>query len=100
VGDNKFLDELTEKLIEAEDWPRLKKLWGSVMSKRRKLYNQMTDIMREDRGAIPLKDFNNAKALLLSTLSRLLTMSEKHGASDEISIYSKMVERIRKGMKA
>jgi hypothetical protein len=75
VGDNKFLDELTEKLNEAEDWPRLKKLWGSVMLKRRKLYNQMNDIMREDQGAIPLKDFNNAKGLLLTTLNRLLTMA-------------------------
>jgi hypothetical protein len=100
VGDNKFLVELTEKLIEAEDWPRLKKLWGSVMSKRRKLYNQMNDIMREDQGKIPLKDFNNAKGLLLTTLNRLLTMAERYGASEEIAIYSKMVERVRKGMKA
>ena len=100
VGDNKFLDELTEKLNEAKDWPRLKKLWGSVMSKRRKLYNQMTDIMRKDQGAIPLKDFNNAKRLLLATLNRLLAMAEKYGASDEIAIYSKMVERVGKGRKA
>lgn len=100
VGDNKFLDELTEKLNEAEDWPRLKKLWGSVMSKRRKLYNQMTDIMRKDQKEIPLKDFNKAKGLLLATLNCLIAMAEKYGASDEISIYSKMVERVGKGMKA
>ena len=100
VGDNKFLDELTETLIEAEDWPRLKKLWGSVMSKRRRLYNQMTEIMREEQGAIPLKDFNNTKGLLLTTLNRLLDMAEKYSGSDEIAIYSKMVEKVRKGMKA
>jgi hypothetical protein len=56
--------------------------------------------MKKNQGAIPLEDFNNAKGLLLTTLNRFLAMAEKYGASDEISIYSKMVERVGKGMKA
>jgi hypothetical protein len=76
VGDNKFLDELTKKLTEAEDWPRLKKLWVSVLSKRRKLYNQMIDIMRIDQKAIPLNHCDNVKGILLATLNRLLSMAE------------------------
>jgi hypothetical protein len=99
VGYNEFLLGLTEALAERRDWPRLKHLWGGVIAKRRKLYNDARRIVRQRPAGLPPDTVQQIRDRLLDTLRRVRAISDELGTPEDSEAYSQMIEKVTAGRK-
>ncbi len=99
VGYNEFLLSLTEALAERRDWPRLKVLWGGVIAKRRKLYNDARKIVRQRPAGLPPDTVQQIRDRLVETLRRVRAISDEFGTPEDSGTYSRMIEKVTAGRK-
>ena len=90
---------LTDALIQERDWVLLKRLWGGVISKRRKLYNDARRIETHAPGSLPASTLRDSRNRLLETLERVRAYSHALGHKDD-QTYSTMIERVKAGRQA
>ena len=100
VGYNDYLLELTTALVTRRDWPRLQRLWEGVIARRRKFYNEVWKIEKDDPGTLPSKTVVESKELLLETLGRVKAFAEDLGQPEDADKYTKMMGRVQRGRKA
>ncbi len=97
---NDYLERLTQTLLERGDWPLLKRLWSAVISKRRKLYNDIRKIERRTPGTISLSSVTASKEKLLEALERVKSYSQAIGSPEETESYEQIVFKIEAGRSA
>ena len=91
VGDNDFLLDLTARLKRDGEWSLLETLWGSVISKRKKLYAEMRRLRKSDPELIPLDQFGEARGLLASSLERLRDLAVALGHAEEAEVLNRRI---------
>jgi hypothetical protein len=89
-----FLLDLTEALAAERDWGQLQRLWGAVIGKRRKLYNDLLKLRKRDPDAVGPEVLAGAKVRLLETLNRVRDMSADLGTPDDTSTYSRLIRNV------
>ena len=100
VGYNDYLFELTTALITRPDWSLLQRLWDAVIARRRKLYNQLWKIEKDEPGKLPSKTVTDSKERLLETLERVKAFAEEMGQPDDSARYTEMMGRVQRGRRA
>jgi hypothetical protein len=100
VGYNDYLLELTTALVTQRDWPLLQRLWDGVIAKRRKFYNEVWKIEKDDPGTLPSKTVTESRERLLETLRRVQAFAEELGQPGDVDKYAKMIGRVQRGRKA
>jgi hypothetical protein len=100
VGDNQYLRDLSRALYQDHEWHRLQTLWDSVLTKRRRLYNEMRRTDKKQPGSIPPGQVEHLRELLIETLSRLVGFAEDFGMKEDLEKYARTMERIRRGLNA
>ena len=97
---NDYLLRLTDALLERRDWPLLKRLWSGVISKRRKLYNDIRKLERESPGTIPSSSAQASRDELLESLERIKAYSGAIGTAEDWDSYELMISKVRSGRMA
>jgi hypothetical protein len=98
---NDFLTGLTSALEEKRDWDNLHLLWEKgVLRCRKKMYNDIWKLEKDDPGTIKPTSYAEAKARLLKTLVDILLLAESFGSAGDIDRYRKMVQKVENGRKA
>jgi len=97
---NDYLIRLTEVLLTRPDWPLLKLLWSGVVSKRRKLYNDIRKLERKAPGTVSPSSVHAARDNLLETLERVRSYSAQIGTVEDTSLYEQMMSKVRAGRMA
>ncbi len=98
---NDHLIELTSALKKAGDWPNLRVLWGEgVIRARRKLYNDMWKIEKNDPGTLKAESVTRSKEALLEALGDIGVMAEEFGTPEAVEKYAEMARKVREGKKA
>ncbi len=98
---NDFLNRLTLALKSAQDWSNLVLLWGKgVIQKRRKLYNDMWKIEKDDPGCLKQESIVESKKLLLQALGDFRAIAEALGRGTDFEKYSAMERKAREGKRA
>lgn len=96
---NSYLLRLTEALLQARDWPRLERLWGGVIARRRKLYNDIRKLDQRSPGALPEASVQQSRERLLESLERVRAYSADLGSPEDALAYAIMIERVKAGKK-
>ena len=94
VGDHDFLRLLTDRLLADGEWNHLERLWNGVINKRRKLYREMMRIREEDPKAIPQRQCDDAKALLVWSLERLRDLARELGRDEDVEGLERRIKRL------
>lgn len=94
---NDYLIRLTNALLGRADWPLLKRLWSGVISKRRRLYNDIRKLERKAPGTLPAPSVRASKEKLLETLERVRSYAVKIGSAEDMKSYEKMISNARAG---
>lgn len=97
VGYNDYLLELTTALVIRQDWSCLQRLWDGVIAKRRKFYNDVWKIEKDEPGTLPSKTVIEAKERLLETLGRVQGFAEELGQPSDVDKYTEMMRRVQQG---
>jgi hypothetical protein len=98
---NTFLFELTDALSAEGNWPQLQRLWDGVVAKRRKLYNDLLKLRKQDHAtAVPPETLVQARERLLDALNRVRELSVNHGTANDTSEYSRLIENVDAGRRA
>jgi len=95
-----FLLELTAALEKKRDWTGLETLWRSVLTKRKKLYNELRKLDRDDPAALPRDSLAGARERLLETAGRLIDLVEKYGTAEAVKGYSILADKVGRRKKA
>lgn len=97
---NDYLLRLTDALLEGRDWPLLKRLWSGVISKRRKLYNDIRKLERKAPGTIPSASAQASRDELLESLERIRSYCGEIGTVEDSNSYELMISKVRAGRMA
>ena len=100
VGYNDYLLELTTALVARRDWPRLQRLWDGVIARRRKFYNEVWKIEKDDPGTLPSKTLVDSEESLMETLGRVKAFADDLGQPGDADKYTKMMGRVQSRRKA
>ena len=97
---NDFLLDLTSALKANADWPNLQLLWEKgVIRVRKKQYNDIWKIEKNDPGTIPAESAQSSKELFLSSLDDIIALAQEFGTSEDVNKYSEMAQKVREGKK-
>ena len=94
---NDYLIRLTDALRAERDWPRLKRLWSGVISKRRKLYNDLLRMQRRTDPARSSPSLESARERLLDSLGRAKTYATELGSESDAAAYGSTISAIKAG---
>lgn len=81
------------------DWPLLQRLWDGVIARRRRFYNEVWQIEKDDPGTLPTKTVVEAQESLLEALGRVKTFAEALGQPGDADKYTAMMGRVQRGRK-
>jgi hypothetical protein len=97
---NDYLLRLTDALRERRNWPLLKLLWSGVISKRRKLYNDIRKLERKSPGKVPSSSAQASRDELLESLERVRSYSGEIGNAEDSISYELMISKVKAGRMA
>lgn len=97
---NDYLLRLTDTLLRRRDWPLLRLLWSGVISKRRKLYNNIRKLERKAPGTVPASSVKASREGLIETLERVRSYSVQLGSDADTKSYENMLSKVKVGRMA
>jgi len=97
---NKYLLILTDALLARRDWPLLKALWSAVISKRRRLFNDIRRLERKAPGTVPASSVKASREKLLETLERVRSFSAEIGSIEDTNSYELVISKVKAGRMA
>ena len=96
---NDYLLELTTTLMNWQNWSLLQRLWEGVIAKRRRHYNEVWKIEKDNPGTLPSRTVVESKEFLLETLNRVKVFAEDMGEPGDADKYTEMIGRIQQNKK-
>jgi hypothetical protein len=92
-----YLIRLTQALRAGRDWPRLRRLWSAVISKRRRLYNGQLRMQRQTNPTRSAPALEAARERLLESLGRAVTYATEIGTERDAAAYGEVISAVKAG---
>lgn len=94
---NDYLLRLADALLRRRDWPLLGLLWSGVISKRRRLNDDIRKVERKTPGTVPASSVKASRERHIESLERVRAYSLQIGSAEDTQSYEDQLSKVNAG---